>query len=195
MTRFAAGFRPLPSSTRWDGQCGGVPMVTGAPSHTHGLSFTRKLQPMSNSSPRTFLTEAVVGQGGGWPGRGRGGGGSEAARCSCAEDRDDGCGRPCALQRQVPAVLRVRSGRASASVRLQRVGLSSCDARHCVHNAHSTVRCSSWCCCRACSRLAVDRRQGEGGGRRPRLLLGRGEELITQVMTQVNWPQWLALHS
>ena len=52
----------------------------------------------------------------------RGGGGIEAARCSCAEDRDDGRGRPCALQRQVPAVLRVRSGRASASVRLQRDG-------------------------------------------------------------------------
>ena len=47
--------------------------------------------------------------------------GREAARCSCAEDCDDGSGRPCALQRQVPAVLRVRSGRASASVRLQRV--------------------------------------------------------------------------
>ena len=140
-------------------------MVIGALSHTHGVSFTRKLQPMSNSSPRTFLTEAVVaasrpGEGG----RGGGGGGSEAARCSCAEDRDDGRGRPCALQRQVPAVLRVCSGRASASVRLQRVGLSSCDAETGLHSAHSTVRCSSWCCCHACCRLAVDWRRERGGG-------------------------------
>ena len=69
--------------------------------------------------------------------------GREAARCSCAEDREDGCGRPCALQRQVPAVLRVRSGRASASVRLQRVGLSSCDAETGAHTANFTVMCSS----------------------------------------------------
>ena len=34
-------------------------MAIGAPSHTHGLSFTRKLQPMNTNSPRTFLTEAV----------------------------------------------------------------------------------------------------------------------------------------
>ena len=45
-----------------------------------------------------------------------------------ADDREDGRGRPCALLRQVPAVLRVRSGSASVSVRLQRVGLSSCGA-------------------------------------------------------------------
>ena len=72
-TRFAAGFRPMGSAcsssrTSWDGQCGGVPMAIGAPSHTHGLSFTRKPQPMSSSSPRTFGTEAVVaasGPGGG----------------------------------------------------------------------------------------------------------------------------------
>ena len=51
-------------------------------------------------------------------------GGRKAAWCSCAEDR----GRPCALQRQVPAVLRVRSDRASATVRLQTVGISCCDA-------------------------------------------------------------------
>ena len=76
-----------------------------------------------------------MGQGGG--GWGGGEEGREAARCSCAEDRDDGRGRPCALQRQVPAVLRVRSGRASASVRLQRVGLSSCDAETGLHSAHS----------------------------------------------------------
>ena len=35
-------------------------MAIGAPSHAHGLSFTRKLQPMNVNSPRTFLTEAVV---------------------------------------------------------------------------------------------------------------------------------------
>ena len=162
------GFARGSSSTSWDGQCGGVPMAIGAPSQTHGLSFTRKPQPMNNSSPSTFLTEAVVAASGpGGSGRGGGvkGGGSEAARCSCAEDRDDGRGRPCALQRQVPAVLRVRSGLASASVSLQRVGLSSCDAETGVHSAHSTVRCSSWCCCHTCSRLAVDRRQGGRGGR------------------------------
>ena len=92
-------------------------MAIGAPSHTHGLSFTRKPQPMN--SPRTFLTEAVVAASG--PGEGgqgaEGGGGREAARCSCAEDLDDGRGRPCALQRQVPAVLRVRSRRPSLSFR------------------------------------------------------------------------------
>ena len=47
------------SSTGWGGQCGGVPMAIGAPSHTHGLSFTRKPQPMNISSSRTFLPEAV----------------------------------------------------------------------------------------------------------------------------------------
>ena len=36
-----------------------------------------------------------------------------------------------------PAVLRVRSGCASASVRLQRVGLSSCDAETGVHSTHT----------------------------------------------------------
>ena len=40
-TRFAAGFRPLRVCTRFlehllDGQCGGVPMAIGAPSHTQG---------------------------------------------------------------------------------------------------------------------------------------------------------------
>ena len=74
--------------------------------HTHGLSFILKLQPMSENSPRTFQTEAVVAASwpGGWLGRG-GGKEREAARCSCAEDRDDGRGRPSALLRQVPAVL------------------------------------------------------------------------------------------
>ena len=80
---------------------------------------------MSENSPRTFQTEAVVGQGGGWGGDGER---REAARCSCAVDRDDVRGRPCAPLRQAPAVLRVRAGCASAPVRLQRVGLSSCDA-------------------------------------------------------------------
>ena len=58
------------SSTSWDGQCGGVPMAIGAPSHTYGLSFTRKPQLMNNSSPRAFLTEVVVaasGPGERWP--------------------------------------------------------------------------------------------------------------------------------
>ena len=86
---------------------GGVPMAKGAPSHTHGLSFTRK-QPMKNNSPRAFLTEAVeVASGsGGVAGEG---GERKAAWCSCAEDR----GPPCALLRQVPAVLRVCSDRSS----------------------------------------------------------------------------------
>ena len=35
-------------------------MAIGAPSHTHWLSFTRKLQPMSKNSPRTYLNEAVM---------------------------------------------------------------------------------------------------------------------------------------
>ena len=100
----------------------GVLLVVGAPSHTHGLSFTRKLQPMSKNSPRTYQTEAVVAASGAAGGR------REATRCSNADDREDGCGRPCALQRQVPAVLRVRSETTSDSVRLQRVGLYSCDA-------------------------------------------------------------------
>ena len=95
---------------------------------------------------------------------------------SCAEDR----GRPCALQRQVPAVLRVRSGCASASVRLQRVGLSCCDAETGAHSANFTVRCRPLGRCHARRRarlapgsgqirqlcllfLAVKRRQGAGG--------------------------------
>ena len=176
------------SSTRWDGQCGCVPMAIGALSHTHGLSFTRKPQPMNNNSPRNFLTEAVV-AGGRWPGRW--GGEREAGRCSCAEDREGGRGRPCALQRQVPAVLRVRSGSASASVRLQRVGPSSCDAETGAHSANSTVRCSSCCCCHARRRATTGAGEwsvqaalvafsgggtaaGEGGGRRLRLLSAGG---------------------
>ena len=35
-------------------------MATGAPSRTHGLSFSLKLQPMSENSPRTSRTEDVV---------------------------------------------------------------------------------------------------------------------------------------
>ena len=50
-TRFAAGFRPMRMQFL---------VAIGAPSHTHGLSFTRKPQPMSSSSPRTFRTEVVV---------------------------------------------------------------------------------------------------------------------------------------
>ena len=46
-----------------EGPCGCVPLVIGAPSHTHGLSCTGKPQPMSTSSLRTFLNEAVVGGG------------------------------------------------------------------------------------------------------------------------------------
>ena len=101
---------------------------------------------------------AVSGPGEGGSGRGGGGEGREAARCSCAEDRDDGRGCPCALLRQVPAVLRVRAGCASASVRLQRVGLSSCDAET---GLHSTVRCSSWYCAMP---VVVWRWTGGGGG-------------------------------
>ena len=183
------------SSTGWSGQCGGVPMAIGAPSHTHGLSFTRKPQPMNNNSPRTFLTEAVEaasGPGVRWPGRR--GGERKAAWCSCAEDR----GRPCALQRQVPAVLRVRSDRASASVRLQRVGLSCCDAE-----TGATVKTSRsgavlGGCCHARRRgersvqaalvafLAVQWRLVRGG-RRLRLPSSRGRDS--------SQPQWLALLS
>ena len=61
-------------SSTWVGPCGGVPTATGAPSHTHGLSFTRKLQPMSTNSPRSYLSEVVVAAsgpgGGGAAGRG-----------------------------------------------------------------------------------------------------------------------------
>ena len=68
------------SSTSWDGQGGGVPMAIGAPSHTHGPSFTRKPQPMSMSSPRTYLIEVVVSASG--PGRRwRGGGGGGTVQC------------------------------------------------------------------------------------------------------------------
>ena len=56
-----------PWSSTWVGPCGCVSVVTGAPSHTHGLSFTRKLQPMSTISPRTHPSEAVVAASG--PGR------------------------------------------------------------------------------------------------------------------------------
>ena len=86
-------------SSTWVGPCGGVPTATGAPSHTHGLSFTRKLQPMSMNSPRTFLSEAVVAASG--PGR-RWEQGREAARCSFAEDREDGRGRPCLFNDKFP---------------------------------------------------------------------------------------------
>ena len=110
-------------------------------------------------------------------GQGRGGRGGwererEAGRCSCAEDRADGRGRPCALQRQVPAVLRVRSGRASASVRLQRVGLASCDAETGAHSANSTVRCSYWGCCHARRRATIG--AGDGQFRQLWLLFSGG---------------------
>ena len=57
-------------------------MVIGAPSHTPRLSFTRKLQPMSMNSPRTFLTEAAVAASGP-EGEGEAGGrGERRRRCS-----------------------------------------------------------------------------------------------------------------
>ena len=64
-TRFADVFRPVRVCTRFlelhmGRPVRGVPTATGAPSHTHGLSFTRKLQPMSTDSRRTYLSEAVV---------------------------------------------------------------------------------------------------------------------------------------
>ena len=86
VTRFAAGFRPLRVCMRFLEHQMGRPMAIGAPSHTHGLSFTRKPQPMNYSSPRTFLTVSVVAASG--PGSEAGAAGgwrSEAARCSCAE--------------------------------------------------------------------------------------------------------------
>ena len=72
MTRSEAGFRPLRVCMRFlEHQMGRPvwevwPTATGAPSHSHGLSFIRKLQPMNNNSPRTFQTEAVVAAS--WPG-------------------------------------------------------------------------------------------------------------------------------
>ena len=94
-----------------------------------------------------------------------------AGRCSCAEDRADGRGRPCALRRQAPAVLRVRSGSVSASVRLQRVGLSSFDAETIAHSANSTVRCSSWGCCHA----------------RRRATTGAGERSVQAALVAFFW--------
>ena len=83
-TRFAAGFRPLRVCTRFlEHQLGrpvwGCAYGEGAPSHTHGLSFTRKPQPMNISSPRTFLTEAVEAASG--PGRGVAGSAGGRRRC------------------------------------------------------------------------------------------------------------------
>ena len=51
--------------------------------------------------------------------------------------------------KQQQQVLRVCSDRASASVRLQRVGLSCFDAETGAHSANFTARCSSWGCCHA----------------------------------------------
>ena len=83
--RLAAGFRPmrvcmqfLKHQLGWPGR-GCLPMAEGAPSHTRGLSFTRKPQPMSSSLPRTFLAEGRgggewawgVSSGGGWRRKGQ----------------------------------------------------------------------------------------------------------------------------
>ena len=101
-TRFAAGFRPLRVCTRFLEHQLGRPVWEGAYGDrcTFAHSWAEhhpEASAQNNSSPRTFLTEAVVAASGEWPGR-REERGSEAARCSCAEDRDDGRGRPCALQ-------------------------------------------------------------------------------------------------
>ena len=96
---------------------------------------------------------AVSGPGGGGEGRGvagaPGGEGREAARCSCAEDRDDGRGRPwwdfpVATQRQVSTVHTPRL--------VQLLVLLPC----------------------LLSSVGEPAAEGRGGGRRPRLLLGRG---------------------
>ena len=142
---------------------GGVPAAIGAPSHTHGLSFTRKPQPMNNSSPRTFLTEAVVaasGPGGGWPG---------------LRERWEEGRRGAAVQKTVKMVVDVpvsstTSSRCPENSFWTCLSFSSSSEggtfqlrrRDSAHSAHSTVRCSSWACCHACSRLAVDRRQERG---------------------------------
>ena len=47
-----------------------------------------------------------------------------------------GCGRPCVLQRRVPAVQEVRVEGASDSVLPQSVGHSSCDAETGTHSAN-----------------------------------------------------------
>ena len=93
VTGFANGFRPTRVRTRFlelhIGPCGEVPTATGAPLHSHGLSFTWKLQPKSMNSPRTYLSEAVVaasGPGGRGEGAaGRGGGGGVGGRGSAGQ--------------------------------------------------------------------------------------------------------------
>ena len=82
-TRFGAGFQPLRVCMRFLELHLGRPVRGVSPSHTHGLSFTRKLQPMSMNSLRTFRTEAVVaasGPEGGEAGRERG---AEEEVCVC----------------------------------------------------------------------------------------------------------------
>ena len=57
-----------------------------------------------------------------------------------------GCGRPCVLQRRVPAVQEVRVEGASDSVLPQSVGHSSCDAETGTYraNLHAPGAVSSW---------------------------------------------------
>ena len=166
------------SSTRWDGQCGRCAYgdrCTFAHS-CHGLSFTRKPEPMNNNSPRTFLTEAVVAASGpgGEGAAGRRAAGREAARCSCAEDREDGRGRPCALQRQVPAVLRVRSGCGLSFSSSSEGGTFLLRRRdrspECTLHGQVQLLLLLPCLLSSGGEPAAE----GGGGRRPRLLLGRG---------------------
>ena len=91
----APGFR-LP------GPYGCVPMVMGAPSHTHGLSFTRMPQPMSMSSLRTFLSEALAAASGPAGGRRLGGSGGSGRGATSAVLHQGRRSRD--QQRQVPAV-------------------------------------------------------------------------------------------
>ena len=98
---------------------------------------------MSKNSPHTFQTEAVVAASG--PGEVAGAAGEREGErwCSCADDCENGSGRPCALQRHVPAVLRVRSESASDSVRHQRWDFSVASQRQVPAVQTFTVRCSS----------------------------------------------------
>ena len=59
-------------------------MAKGAPSHTLGLSFTRKPQPKSTNWRRTWKTEVVAAASGAWGGEGRwqGLGAAEMMQCS-----------------------------------------------------------------------------------------------------------------
>ena len=73
-------------------------MAIGAPSHIHGLSFTRKPQPMNKNSPRTLdcVVAARLARRE-WPGRWERGEGEAARDAAVAE-------RPCRWVVGVPVL-------------------------------------------------------------------------------------------